>query len=415
MTWSMIFETMSLFSGKAVAAGISFLLHSTVLAGMGLLLARLTRSQGSVVQSIILRATLTAVILCPWFSILSEATGIPTWTIYLPQPIFPSEAFTPGHVGAVETKIGSPAVGGAAEEISSGFTTAEDTVTPPSSGVVTATPQSGQTGGESSGAAHVFRQPSVIGTIYILLFLIWLTGFIYFTLRLLVSYIHLYRLRGNGVRVESPVGIQWKAIAQRHGVRGIKLRISGSVRNPCLTGIFRPIILLPPTEISQGLITEEVMTHEMAHFIRKDCFWFFLGKLTLVWGFYQPLMWILFGELQRVAEDVCDDYVMFYCGDRSQYARQLVYLAERGICESEGAVALGVILFRSSLGRRIKRILDTSHQITLQIRKKKFGLILLTGFCLMMLSGLITIRGGRAEVVETDRSEASHRPAEAGS
>src|SRR5690606_36370384 len=116
-------------------------------------------------------------------------------------------------------------------------------------------------------------------------------------------------------------------LSARLGVASPALLRTPYLTSPCLTGIRRPAILLP--EELHDLPLASALLHELAHLRRGDCLWNLLRHLATSLLFYQPLLWRLSRHLEATAEEVCDDYVVQYGGDRVDYAELLVQLAER--------------------------------------------------------------------------------------
>ena len=64
------------FSNAVVSVGANLLVQSTLLIAAGLVIAWLCRQKGAAVQSLILRATLAAVLVCPLASYLVGRAGL---------------------------------------------------------------------------------------------------------------------------------------------------------------------------------------------------------------------------------------------------------------------------------------------------------------------------------------------------
>src|SRR5262249_53116793 len=81
-----------ILAGRTVAAGAHLLVQSTLLILAGLVLARVCRRRGPALESVILRATLVAVILCPLLSVLLGRLGIQGRSLELPAASVPAMA-----------------------------------------------------------------------------------------------------------------------------------------------------------------------------------------------------------------------------------------------------------------------------------------------------------------------------------
>ena len=80
--------------------GLTWLVQSTALLALGLLAGRLVKRVGAAVQSGVYRTTLTAVLVCPFASVILTAAGYDGLTFRLPNP-------TTGEVPAAD--LGAPA------------------------------------------------------------------------------------------------------------------------------------------------------------------------------------------------------------------------------------------------------------------------------------------------------------------
>jgi peroxiredoxin len=187
-----------------------------------------------------------------------------------------------------------------------------------------------------------------------------------------------------------------------------RILVSDGVVSPCLTGILRPVVLLPRVKELGPVASREVVLHELAHLARGDYLWIVLSKLVSAALFFQPLVWVLGRRNQRAAEDVCDDYVVRYSPDRQTYAHQLVDIAERYLpsrCEAYAAV--GVVSFRSALGRRVKRIMDTTRKLSTRAGNRTIFVVAVVAVLATLVSGLIAVTNtkGGEKVEETAKEE----------
>ncbi len=91
------------------------------------------------------------------------------------------------------------------------------------------------------------------------------------------------------------------------------------------------------------------------------------------------------------AEEVCDDYVVHFGGDRAQYARRLVNVAQRYQPLSAG---VNVVSLKSLLGRRVARILDSSRRLSLLTGLRALLAIGMAGIAGTLLVGLLGMSGG---------------------
>ena len=78
---------MFLLDGVNAGAGfaVNWLLQSTLLISIGLIVGALLRSRGSAVQSLVYRTTLIAVLVCPLATVTLGAAGFTGWSVTMPE------------------------------------------------------------------------------------------------------------------------------------------------------------------------------------------------------------------------------------------------------------------------------------------------------------------------------------------
>lgn len=95
-------------------------------------------------------------------------------------------------------------------------------------------------------------------------------------------------------------------IKEQYGVRRRVLLYQGENGKPSLTfGIFRPVILCgKEIESREG---ELVLRHEMAHIRRLDTVWKMVVQFMKILYWWNPIVWLLCDEFDRVCEMSCDE------------------------------------------------------------------------------------------------------------
>ena len=148
-----------------------------------------------------------------------------------------------------------------------------------------------------------------------------------------------------------------------------------SVRSPFLAGTRRPAIFLPPAFAADfgPDALRAVFLHELAHRDRRDNLWTLAARLLTALLWFQPLLWLLGRKLEQISEDACDAAVLAADCPPRAYAACLLSLAERPpLARLQRTLTAGVAPFRSSVGRRISRILTEGVPImpavTLRLR-----------------------------------------------
>lgn len=388
------------FQCGAVRPAFSLLLQSTLLITLGLLGARILRSRGSAVQSVIYRATLVAVLLCPGASLLLWGAGVDGLALTLPASAPAThEVAGPPVIASADDMHQSEAVPGRVapdppahitEE--TGALRGEAAVVRSLSGNRQASPRDARPGADQATSSPL---PAKVAAVLAgVLTAAWplVSGLL--LLRLLASYGLMARLRRRACEVDAETAARCRRLAARLGVPAPSVLRSASVAGPCLFGLSRPAILLPEGEGSSA--AGEILAHELAHLARHDCLWNLLSRVSVAILFFQPLLWLLARRIVRSSEEVCDDHVIGLGFDTGDYARRLADFAERNRLPVSAA-AVAVVSLRSWLGRRVVRILDSSRSLSTRVGPRAVAAISIVTIASTTLVGLFGIGGTRAE------------------
>jgi hypothetical protein len=187
-------------------------------------------------------------------------------------------------------------------------------------------------------------------------------------------------------------------------VRAPLLLKSPGVGSPLLTGLQHSAILLPPDCERQfdGRTLRLILAHELIHLARRDCAWNLLARLACAMGWVQPLLWVLGRRLEQAGEEVCDQEVIRLEGDARAYARCLLVLSEQLMpSPSARALGVGVGTIRSSLGKRIQRILERARQHPLPPSNRLRAVVALAASVAVVL-GLVLASAIAAPSAERD-------------
>jgi beta-lactamase regulating signal transducer with metallopeptidase domain len=160
----------------------------------------------------------------------------------------------------------------------------------------------------------------------------WLIGMSLCSLRPLVGWLTLRRLRTVGVSAVGQVlGESAQRIAARLGVtRAVSVWRSTVTKTPLVVGYLRPVLLIPVTMLARLPLAEleAILAHELAHIRRHD----FLVNLWQTWletvFYYHPAVWSLSQRLRAEREHCCDDLALSVVGDSVCYGRALLHVEE---------------------------------------------------------------------------------------
>lgn len=181
---------------------------------------------------------------------------------------------------------------------------------------------------------------------------------------LFVTLLAILRLVTLRARAEVLVDAHWlSALARAQRRMGFKhgtaLLTSNDLNSPISWGVMRPVILLNDKAVEAAGEAEAIIAHELAHVARLDWMKLLLARIATALFWFNPLVWILAREAHQLREETADDAVLAANIEDTDYAELLVGVA-RHDCPGLLLGAHGVAPSRSSLGRRIARVLDRS-------------------------------------------------------
>jgi bla regulator protein BlaR1 len=189
----------------------------------------------------------------------------------------------------------------------------------------------------------------------------WITGFLFFALRLVLGVLYNEKLILSATPLENDWALYIKEAAAKLGInRVVSLAQSAAVCTPMVIGFFKPVILVPVGMLT-GLSAEQLQTiflHELAHIRRHDYLINIVQSFIEIVFFFNPFVWSISGIIRREREYCCDDLVVRQHGGVRAYAHALAQLAESSILTP--ALALPVAGSKNQLLNRIRRIMEKS-------------------------------------------------------
>ncbi len=415
-----------------VEFALNWLLQSTLLIAVGLLIGGLLRRHGSAVQSVVYRTTLAAVLICPLATWGLSQAGVSGWSVKTPagwgyepvdvvavaefaenvpllldapsepleatpMPAFPAQSFPLVDEApipdAMPVDTPSPLAIEMAEEPETS-PVAVESMDEEDEELVAATPM--------EFSIHRF------GLAALAVLAVWLIVSLGFTARLAVAWWRTARLRRCSLHADYEIMRECQELASVLGVSVPEVLRSPYLPSPCLVGLFKPVVLLPEGELD--LLLRDALIHELAHLRRRDCHWNLLRQMATALFFFQPLLWRLSRRIEATAEEVCDDYVIKYGGNRQEYAHQLVDIAELRTAPI-AAAGVGIVSLRSMLAKRVTRIMDTSRALSTRVGNLLLVLVLTGGLIGTTIVGLVGLGPqplqAEAELIVTDGDTAS--------
>ncbi|MDW7691560.1 M56 family metallopeptidase [Flammeovirgaceae bacterium SG7u.111] len=214
---------------------------------------------------------------------------------------------------------------------------------------------------------------SLIKTYSSTIFVVWLVGVGFFSLRFISGLYYIQKIRTQKV---SPVSVFWEeklnAMCQKIGIRSkVKMLKSSMVEVPTVVGWLRPVILMPISMMAQMPVPEleGVLAHELAHIRRNDYLLNMIQSIIEIVLFYNPAAWWISVCINDERENCCDDIALQATGSAKDYIKALANLAQAQYREPE--LALSVMGKRGSVLYRIRRIVaigqnqfETAHALS---------------------------------------------------
>ena len=179
---------------------------------------------------------------------------------------------------------------------------------------------------------------------------------------LFITLLALGRLIALRARADVLVDGHWlSALARAQRRMGFKhgtaLLTSDELSSPISWGLMRPVILLNKRAVDASDEAEAIIAHELAHVARMDWIKLLLARVATAMFWFNPFVWLLAREAHQLREEAADDAVLAADIVDTDYAQLLVGVA-RHECPGLLLGAHGVAPSRSSLARRVARVLD---------------------------------------------------------
>ncbi|MCA9202010.1 MAG: PQQ-binding-like beta-propeller repeat protein, partial [Planctomycetales bacterium] len=236
---------------------------------------------------------------------------------------------------------------------------------------------------------------------------IWCIGAVGFSLRPLVGWKNVRRLRREGV-VAAPRELDdlFRRTATTLGiVRSVDLLSSPLVRVPVVVGWLRPAVLLPVSIMGELPVSqiEGILAHELAHIRRHDYLINMFQTVLEAIFFYHPAVWWLSHHIRLERENCCDDWAVHATGDRLTYGRALLALEDLRATEPILALSAG----KGPLVSRIHRVLQIAPVRTSSPMSgwSASGVVAIVAVCVGLCAGL--------PAKPTESKDESNTPAEA--
>lgn len=215
---------------------------------------------------------------------------------------------------------------------------------------------------------------------------LWLLGATVAVTALLVAHLRARGMVSDSSELACPL---WQArvrqLRRRLGLRrSVQLRSTVRVRTPMAGGLWRALVLLPVTaERWPAARRDVVLSHELVHHAHHDPLRHAIVRLAVALLWFHPLAWLAARQALLAREQACDERVVELGARPSEYARELLDLAETLPASRSLPAAVLPMIQRSLLEKRLMSILTR--------RRSRFALPIALGGCLTLLLGSVAL------------------------
>lgn len=199
---------------------------------------------------------------------------------------------------------------------------------------------------------------------------IWLGGVILLMVRLLLSLGWVGHMRSASMpSVELQASLD-SILNRLHLKVSPSVAESNYVSSPVTIGHLKPMILFPIGIINQLTPSEveAVLTHELAHIVRRDYLSNLIQSFIETLFYYHPVIWWISGVVRTERENRADDLAISWCGDHLGYAKALMTVQEMQSAYKP-SLAIGFASRKGAMLARIQRILHIPYKNHNQMEK----------------------------------------------
>ena len=237
-------------------------------------------------------------------------------------------------------------------------------------------------------------------------FFLWLTGALLLFVRKLTVYQSFVKYVDAGSRPLEDIGLleSFGHIIEQNRIKGaVDLYVNSLVSSPLLIGFLRPRIILPHTSLSESDFYYTAL-HELTHYRRRDMFYKWLSQLTVCLHWFNPCVYLMSREINRLCELSCDERVIATLSDnaRKSYGTTLVNAVGAGGSYKDTLASVTLHESKELLKGRLNAIM----QYKKCSKPIKFITLLVTGFLL----GAATVLGAYAAPDSHTAADAADAP-----
>jgi len=164
---------------------------------------------------------------------------------------------------------------------------------------------------------------------------------------------------------------------------------SEDINTPLAVGILQPRIYIPHN-VKDWSSTDlkPILLHELAHIKRHDLLVNWIQLVLQAVFFFHPLVWYVNRRIRSLREEVCDDIAISMLGlKREFYSHSIMKVVEIMTNRPKIKIlSIGLADNRSSIERRISRIMQTNYTVTVRMRRSSIVFLVAIALTGLLLS-----------------------------
>ncbi|MEM7582646.1 MAG: M56 family metallopeptidase [Acidobacteriota bacterium] len=243
----------------------------------------------------------------------------------------------------------------------------------------------GSEAARSSGSALAIRNPDLLNG----LLLVWLLSVLTSWLALArQGWLHRRQLRDRTPLNQGPLPELLAEICRDAQCRRrVRLSTSNRVTVPIALGLGQSEICVPPRVTEELSLDQQrtLLSHELAHLLRRDPWWQLTALLIAGLFPFQPLNRLAVRRLRQLSELLCDDWAVRQTDNANELARCLTEVAGWVVAKPRFFPSPGIAGHESELGQRVHRLLEPQR---LQGNPSPRRLLIAGGFSLLLVTAL---------------------------
>lgn len=160
----------------------------------------------------------------------------------------------------------------------------------------------------------------------------------------------------------------------------IPVYASEKANSPCLVGLFRPVVYLPPACAADADILRYALTHELTHYAHRDHIWALVRCICLCVYWFDPLVWVAAWFSRRDCELACDEGAIRRLGEeeRLAYGKALLQVVTHTMVPGR------LMLIATTMAESKKQL---KERVNFIIKKPRWSLV--AAVCMVLVCALV--------------------------